>query len=81
MRAQWRKDNELDEPTRNSIYCKDGANLIRGETKTTREFEGELSVVLIGNLPRIIQIDGEELVVGDRYHDKGLASTTTESSR
>jgi len=59
-----REDQELDEAADDAVHREHRPNLAAAETEAPAEFEGEVRVIWVRDLGRVVQEDGEELVVG-----------------
>ncbi len=56
----------MDNSAGDSIDGVNGANLVGAEAEPPGELEGKMGIGLIGDYPRIVEKDGEDLVVSDR---------------
>lgn len=65
-RADGREQEKLDNPTRQPVNGRNHPDAIRIQAEPTREVEGQVRVVGVGHLARVVQEDGEELVGRDR---------------
>lgn len=61
--AEDGEKEELDDAAGDTVGGVDGADFVGGEAETAGKLEGEVGVGLVGNLDRIVEEDGEDLVV------------------